>query len=206
VWSTAEGNRVLVGAERALFTRAAASLAGSDQPTGVRLVDRLGLAGRVVLLAGVARALTRRKGPVKPHLPVEKAAVYAVFRHVTGLVRWEIVARKGIDEPGCWRGMVLAAWREGPWCEEWQEPAAGDVAAWEELVDSLAALILWDCKWLEEEYIASLPPLRAAVVRQMARREDDYDHDFDDNLRDASEAEAMKARAYLQRLADSSAV
>jgi len=155
MWRTSEGDRVLQGAEWALFRKALGGLWHSTEhsqgngqffESGIAAFDSLQAEQKLAMLAVVGKALQDENTAAPELTGHAEATVAAVFEYVRFSIQLEI---GGGAEPEAranfWRQLILAA------CQELDDegsdlpsPSAIDVETWNELIEYLVDRILWD--------------------------------------------------------------
>src|SRR5688572_15324641 len=95
MWRTEEGNRVLKGAEAALFREGLYSLVDwteewPEHPIGVRLFDQLNQGEKLAILDEVSRALIVRRVRCPVHTAVNEGTIAAIYYQIANDVQVEI--------------------------------------------------------------------------------------------------------------------
>jgi hypothetical protein len=168
MWRTQEGERVLKGAEAALFREAIGFLwdqieIGEEMDfeyvVGLRMFDALTVDQKLAILVEVAEALLE-EGIQAPELTgVNEAAVAAVFRQVAINVELEL------DSPpiaASWRQMIVDACREVG-TDHLPDQSCDDLGEWDFWICVLQDRILWDEDYADDGALDSPPEVRDAL-------------------------------------------
>ena len=165
MWWTSCGERVLEGAEGALFRECLAcfvddlcTLPDDDCPVGIRTFDSLTLAQKVALLAVIGHALLRRDVPIPELTADSEAAVAAVFRYLRGMVALELAEPELGQE---WRTRIIDACKDCE-AEELPAPSCAGHEEWDLCICSLEDRILWDADWETDVDLDADPEISAA--------------------------------------------
>lgn len=134
-WRTQAGNRVLNGAEFALFKAAVLSLAGdveielddSDccRKTGIAVFDDLLAPVKLLMLAEVGEGLLQDSRETPTLTALNEGTISAVFAHLGALLVSEIeddAAARLNESRYCWREKILAAGKQVEDAEYAQSP------------------------------------------------------------------------------------
>lgn len=199
MWHTQWGDRVLEGAEGALFRAGLASLVcvledeDDDPPweTGVGVFDSLTLPSKLAMLEYVGRALLLRSVPCPRLTAVTEGAAAAVYEHIQWLLD---------EEEGCerqrWRELVAAAYVEAGLTRKRPSTRVFSPSRWRRRVDSLMDRVFWDCDW-EHASTLDLPPEAARMVKEWTGIIDDY---YTAVAADPSAVELRRIRRSLRRV------
>lgn len=195
MWRTPLGERVLRGAEWALFRQGLSSLwdwvedgvDGEDDlfDVGVKAFDRLQKNQKLSLLVEVGRALKDEATPCPELTSCVEATVAVVFRLVLREIRMEIDLESNDvdDDPQRWRRLVRDAVdatsdgddeegddREGSWAITLEST---DLEAWSECVDHLTERVLWDEDFdQEDDFVDDSPDEGRALMKRLLIAED----------------------------------
>jgi hypothetical protein len=163
MWWTSAGERVLSGAEWALFREGLSCLwdeveMSEDEDgsgtTGIAVFDELPKVERLALLASAAKGLTDENSPCPDLTALTEGTVAAIFAHLSYLIEVEVeIQEEGIGPDRSdglrshpLREMVLASAshvRLG--CGHLTaERGSNALVAWSELIQTLRDRILWD--------------------------------------------------------------
>jgi len=176
LYHTPYGDRILLDAERSLFTHSLGMLvdmlAEGDLDFGVASFQQLQRNQKLVTLYRSARALLHPDEPVLELTAVVESAVATVYEFVKDLIDEEIDGR---DVPGesFWRSLVLEAAREQTAIDELPEVTDDDTQTWAFVVDCLAGCVLWDNDY-ESQAILDMPPEESKRFRATLGMTDDY--------------------------------
>jgi hypothetical protein len=192
MWWTTEGERVLRGAEWAVFRLGLSCLwdeteaseeEEEDGTTGVAVFDRLRKSERLALLAQVASGLYDEDAPCPDLTALTEGTIAAVFSHLRYLIRIEIEAeaaeRDGSTSPGEDRGestrhLVLAALHEVDPDRELPLPDSDDVGEWRNQLDFLLDQILDDRDYLAASLFVDAAPDLGRDLKNRLGIADDY--------------------------------
>jgi hypothetical protein len=194
MWWTANGERVLEGAEARVFAEALLALVDEayvghfdDYDLGVNAFDKLTYGQKVAVLAIVGNGLLRRDVPRVDLTADLEGAIAAVFEHLKNMITIEI----DMPELGTnWRDLVVAARREAEG-EEIPPPTCNDLGEWEIEVESLANDILWDADYDDADLYLDQPPEKAEWLKSMTRIPDNYYLAIADDLNEEEIAERL---------------
>lgn len=176
VYHTPGGDRILLGAERSLFTHSLAMivdiLADGDTEFGVLPFDDLQRNQKLVVLYNSARGLLHPSEPVPNLTAVVESAVATVYEYAKERVYEEI------DDPDStgetfWRSVVLEAARQQVELGEFPDTADPDKRTWTFLVECLAGGVLWDNDY-ESQASLDLPPEESRRFRAALGMTEDY--------------------------------
>jgi hypothetical protein len=177
VYHTPGGDRILLDAERQLFTQSLAMivdlLADGDAEFGVVPFDQLQRNQKLVVLYASARGLLRPDEPTPRLTAYIESAVATVYEHAIAQVHQEIDDPALATETRDWRRLVLAAAREQIGPEELPDDRCTDKATWTMLVECLAGCVLWDNDYECQESL-DLPPEQSRRLRLIMGMDDDY--------------------------------
>lgn len=196
MWHTEIGNRVLSGAEAELFREGLYSLIDwtedwPEQPTGVRVFDRLSQAEKLAILDEVSRALLVKRIRCPVHTAVNEGTIAAIYHQIGNDVQVEI------DEGRTdLRKLVRKACRECGLTEGLPSLRSDEFSEWRNAIDGLLFRILWDADW-EGGFVApDGPPDKANVIREFMGTDADY---YTAVPPDPNPAQLAKIRARLRR-------
>ena len=191
MWHTSEGDRILDGAEAALFRAAVLALVervkderNLEPAYCIQLFDELTWSQRIAVLEHVASHVLASTEKPPELTAVNEAAIGAVFEHVSFEIDSEI-----LDTPNScdWRKLVLNAcyesfgkpvgsgdsdedgtpiFPESPECERHE--------LWHATIQMLADRILWDRDYEMVAEFLDEPPEKAAMLRQIMGIDDNY--------------------------------
>jgi hypothetical protein len=180
MWSTPDGERILQGAEAALFRESLGTLADivrDDEEGfgdyGSPPFDALQSNQKLAVLAQIGTAPLRENQPAPKLCAVLEGAVGAVYENVRVMVELEIDQSSDGDESLTWREMVLAASQERG-AEELLDVDADDLDGWNVLIDSLADGVLWDEDWRDSESLLDADPKAGGAVKELLGIDEDY--------------------------------
>ena len=177
MYHTPNGDRVLLGAERRLFVESLAMivdlLATDDVAFDVIPFGDLQRTQKLLVLYTTARGLLRPDASPPKLTAFTEAAVAAVYEFASEQAKAEIDDSKLREEDLHWRRIVLAAAREQNVSDELPDDTSTDVETWMELVECLAARVLWDNDY-EWQDILDVPPEEGRRVRGVLGVADDY--------------------------------
>jgi len=177
MWHTADGDRVLRGAEAKVFAESLLDLAQNelvedgDYPTGIPVFDSLTYPQKITILSQVAHALFREEVPMPELTAVLEGAVGAVFQVLRCLVEDEVEAVPDSDKS--LRNLVSRACRNLG-VEEVPCPSHRGIEDWRFCVDCLHDAILWDIDYLGESIFTDLPPEQSRALKQNMDVSDGY--------------------------------
>ena len=169
MWHTADGDRVLRGAEAKVFAESLLDLAQNelvedgDYCTGIPVFDALTYPQKITILSQVAHALFREEVPMPELTAVLEGAVGAVFRVLHCLVEEEVEAVPDRDKS--LRNLIRMACRDLG-VEEVPRPSHRGIEDWRFCVDCLQDAILWDSDYLGESVFTDLPPEQSRALKQ----------------------------------------
>ena len=179
MWWTANGERVLQGAEAALFRQGLGevfSLLEADHEDewsfGAAPFDELQRGQKLAVLAQVARGLLCDEEPIPQLTAVLEATVAAVYRQVRELVELEIHDPE--DETTYWRQQVLDAFRESVDDDDVPDAECDDLGEWVLLIDCLADRILWDEDWANGDLYLDDDPESSQHLKKIMGIDPDY--------------------------------
>jgi len=174
MWHTADGDRVLRGAEAKVFAESLLDLAHKqlveDYCTGIPVFDSLTYPQKITILSQVAHALFREEVPMPELTAVLEGAVGAVFQTLRTLVEEEVAFP---DHDKSLRDLVSRACR-GLGVEEVPRPSHRGIEDWRFCVDCLHDAILWDNDYLGESIFMDLPPEQSRALKQKMDVSDGY--------------------------------
>ena len=177
MWHTADGDRVLRGAEAKVFAESLLDLAQNelvedgDYSTDIPVFDSLTYPQKITILSQVAHALFREEVPMPELTAVLEGAVGAVFRVLHCLVEEEVEAVPDRDKS--LRNLVSRACRNLG-VEEVPRPSHRGIEDWRFCVDCLHDAILWDIDYLGESIFTDLPPEQSRALKQNMCVSDGY--------------------------------
>lgn len=177
MWHTADGDRVLRGAEAKVFAESLLDLAQNelvedgDYSTGIPVFDSLTYPQKITILSQVAHALFREEVPMPELTAVLEGAVGAVFQALHCLVEEEVEAVPDHDKS--LRNLVSKACRDLG-VEEVPRPLHRGIEDWRFCVDCLHDAILWDIDYLGESIFTDLPPEQSRALKQNMDVSDGY--------------------------------
>ena len=177
MWHTADGDRVLRGAEAKVFAESLLDLAQNelvedgDYCTGIPVFDSLTYPQKITILCQVAHALFREEVPMPELTAVLEGAVGAVFRVLHCLVEEEVETVPDSDKS--LRNLVSRACRDLG-VEEVPRPSHRGIEDWRFCVDCLHDAILWDIDYLGESIFTDLPPEQSRALKQNMCVSDGY--------------------------------
>ena len=170
MWWTQEGERVLQGAEAALFREALGSLwddiemcEESDEQYVVGIVpyDNLTFGQKLTMLVDVGEALLDENVPMPELTAVNEATVAAVFAHLVINVELEF------DTPDTtWRLSIRETCNEVRQ-EELPDVQCDQLEEWELWIDSLRDRILWDADYEDDRILDDQPEVRRILSNLM---------------------------------------
>ena len=197
MWHTSEGDRVLEGAEAALFKAGVISIVEQIKDEAnysgfgysIGLFNELTWSQRLAVIQTVTTSLLNSNESAPRLSAVNEAAIAAVFEHISYQIDVEID-----DEPAGngWRQLLLDACNEAFGVinfdadeanNENQEEESQTIPSsascerrdlWHPLVQSLADRILWDRDFEMMDEFLDEPPEKAAVLRQIMGIDDEY--------------------------------
>lgn len=148
MYRTANGERILLGAERRLFEESLAMmvdfLSDNDCEFGVHVFDQLQRGQKLFSLYRVARALLRPDEPAPPHTAFAEASIASVYQHLFDRIVQEIDDPEFVKRPLSWRQLAVEAARESNDIETWPEETSKEKEEWEALIDCLVEELLQD--------------------------------------------------------------
>lgn len=194
MWRTPNGERIMTGAEAALFREAIAEVLEriedeeefSDDrwPWGVRVFDGIASGQQLAILAVVAQAL------FDPHVPpprlsaVNESVIGVMFIAIERAIRFEIDEADGLarigGDPFRWRKLVLAAIVETDGSpattsdDELPEPTCPDFDEWSVLLETLGDGVLWDGDWEMDDLFMDVDPETSKVRKELLTIDEDY--------------------------------
>lgn len=177
MWWTQEGNRVLRGAEAALFQEGLSSLVywigdfddADGWPTGVQVFDRLSRPEQLAILEQVGRGLLVKRMPSPPLTAVNEGAIAAIYHNLMSEVEIEIdEGRRDV------RRLIRAALKETGLTEEMPTLKSEEMAEWRFAIEGLVERILWDSDWAHEFVKPDDPPEMAQEIRAFGGIDEDY--------------------------------
>lgn len=194
MWHTSEGDRILEGAEAALFKAGVTSLVEKikdeanyeSRGYGIPLFDNLTWSQRLAVIETVVTNLLVETTGVPRLTAVNEAAIGSIFEHVSFQIDQEI---NSTPSPNLWRQLVLDACHEafgelavhGDVLDECEtdncmpsSAASRRCDLWHPLVHSLSDRILWDRDFEMMDEFLDEPPEKAAILRQIMGIDDDY--------------------------------
>ena len=217
MWWTTEGERVLQGAEWAVFRLGVSCLwddteASEEEEdgstTGVAVFDRLRKSERLALLAQVARGLHDEDAPCPDLSALTEGTIAAIFAHLRYLIEVEVEAeaaqcRRSIS-PGddCTertRHLVLAALHEVDPDRELPLPDSDDVGEWRDQLDFLMDRILDDRDYLAGSLFLDTDPDLGRDLKDRLVIADDY---YAAIPPDPAPGELEVARDHLRRICE----
>lgn len=191
MWHTSEGDRTLEGAEAVLIREAIGWVADmleleASDPTdvwtfGVPAFDYLEVRQKLALLCQVGEALLR-PDIAPPNLTAcHEATVGSLYQGIEQCIQIEIDDDADGVSAKHWRGLILAAVAE----VEQGDPAVGqpeplpdqdcpDMEEWENLIETLEGLVLWDADWMDEDLFLDDDPDTATAMKHCFGITDDY--------------------------------
>ncbi len=177
MYHTPGGERILLGAERRLFTQSLATvvdlLADGDMEFGVTAFDELQRNQKVVALYCSARALLRPDEPAPKLTAYIESAVATVFEFAKQQIDQEIDFPESSQEATFWRTLVLEVVREQIAPDQLPHTADPDKETWLFLVEYLVGCVLWDNDYEIQEHLDA-PPEKSKMVRRTLGMADDY--------------------------------
>ncbi len=177
MWHTANGNRVLRGAEAQVFADSLLDLAQNelvedgDYCTGIPAFDALTYSQKITTLNQVAQALFREDVPMPELTAVLEGTVGAVFQALHWLVEEEAEAVPNRDKS--LRILVSSACRDQGG-EGVPRPSHRGIEDWRFCVDCLHDAILWERDYLGESILTDLPPEHNRALKQNMGVSDGY--------------------------------
>lgn len=202
MWNTSQGDRMLQGAEAALFKAGVVSLVEcvkeeaeyTTDGYSVVVFDQLTWSQRLAVLESISTYLLTNTSPAPKLSAVNEAAIAMVFEFISYQIDIEID-----DEPpsNLWRSLVLDAANECFGDNSEEEEADDDFIPdsadsqrrdiWHPLVQTLADQILWDRDFEMIETFIDEPPEKATMMRQIMGIDDDYFSTAADDLHSPGE-------------------
>lgn len=183
-WRTQIGERVLTGAEAALFREAIGTavdmvdeeLSGLNEQWefGVPVFDTLEPSVRLALLAQVGHALLRETDECPPLTAVNEGAIGALFQHIEQSVLFEIDCEQDFEDGFSWRRQILAVFREDDDTEDLPSVRCADKGEWEILLQTLCDRILWDEDFLDASLYLDKSPEQSRFLKRFMTIDDDY--------------------------------
>ena len=180
MWWTPDGKRILRDAEARLFREALGTIVdmirGDDEGLwqfDAPPFDDLRPNQKLAVLAQVGSALLREEEPMPKLTAVLEAGVGAIYQAIRVMVEMEIDQLAEGHESPTWRELVVAACREQG-IEELPDPESEDLDEWEVLVDSLAASVLWDEDWRDNENLLDVDPKAGRALKELLGIDEDY--------------------------------
>lgn len=179
MWRTQVGERVLQGAEAALFREALADLwehieisetVNVEHHVGLSMFDSLTVDQKLAILVEVGEALLHQSIPPPELTGVREAAVAAVFSQIAISVEIELDSSPAAPS---WRQMILDACREVE-TEELPDPGCDDLDEWCFLTQNLQDRILWDADYEDERTLDDPPEVRDVLNALMGTSSDYY--------------------------------
>lgn len=183
MWRTEVGNRVLKGAEAALFLECLGDLwtgielcaeIEEEHRVGVKVFDSLTTGQKLSMLVNAGEALIDPAIPAPRLTAVNEATVAAVFNQL------RINLEVQFYDPECGydlRPTVLAASRAvdeaGIMIDELPSEKCDNQEDWEFCVSFLEDQILWDVDWADDAVLDD-PPEKRDVLLALMRIDDDY--------------------------------
>jgi hypothetical protein len=192
MWWTTEGERVLRGAEWAVFRLALSCLwdeteaSGEEEEygtTGVAVFDQLRRSDRLALLAQVARGLHDEDAPCPDVTALTEGTIAAIFAHLRYLLEVEVEAEAaesggstspGEDRAQRTRHLVLAALHEVNPDRDLPLPDSDDVAEWGDQIGFLMDRILDDRDYLAVSLFLDSDPVLGRDLKHRLGIADDY--------------------------------
>jgi len=169
MWHTANGDRVLRGAEARVFAEGLVNLVelelapDSDFRFGIPVFDSLTYPQKIAVLHQVANAIFVEEVPAPELTAVLEGAVAAVIQSVRCLLADEIEGVTGGDKS--FRKLVSRACRDLD-VEPVPSPSSDSIEDWAFCTDCLHDAILWDIDYLGEGIFVDLPPERAKALKE----------------------------------------
>jgi hypothetical protein len=147
MYHTPEGNRILLDAERLLFSECAGMIVDMlDEgyyASDFQAFEELPRNQKLAVLYRAVRALLHPSEKPPKLTAFLEAAVASVYQFAKERVRQEIVDPLSDDETS-WRRLVLEAAHEQDVSENLPEVQCDDPDEWEWVIESLADRVLWD--------------------------------------------------------------
>lgn len=176
----------------------------ADCESGIDVYDRMTVCQRIGCLHEVAHFLLRDTDEPMPLSAASEATVAAIFVEIRDQTAVEIdLFGNAVDSQPEWRKMVLAAYRSvapdrsdafrGHWLEEADQdeegiefdnhvdrpaldvsPTCQDLAVWEDMIDGLSGVILWDRDFEIADRFLDIDPGVSHHRRKLLGISDDY--------------------------------
>jgi hypothetical protein len=148
MYHTSLGNRILLGAERHLFSACLGMivdmLADDDTDFGLEAFDTLQRNQKLAALYLAARGLLLpQQSPPKLTAFLE-AAVATVYLWANEMVQQELNFAMPEEDDTAWRELVLQAAQEASVTDQLPDVRCDDPSRWHWLIDCLSDRILWD--------------------------------------------------------------
>ena len=196
MWRTSEGDRILRGAEAALFKaavtdlvediKAEAATSHARWQSRIALFDDLLWSQKLAVLESVTMHLLTNAGPIPRLTAVNEAAVGVIYEHISYRVGVEI---DDLPSRTQWRQLIVETCQEC-FCHSpdratdvdtnnsqvWRPPlvTSTNQKRWHTTVQLLADRILWDRDYEMTGDFLDEPPEKAAILRQIMGIDDDY--------------------------------
>lgn len=175
MYNTPLGIRVLVGAERRLFTESLSMLVDDvcmeDEPLDSGPFYGLQRNQKIFVLRTVARALLCEDEPAPKLTAAIEAAVAEVFEYARSAISLELSAAleesDDLPEAPSWRRLVLAACQQTGIADELTNVQQDDPDDWDVLLDCLGDRVLWDRDWELEEQLDADPDVSQRAKRKL---------------------------------------
>ena len=195
MWHTSEGDRILEGAEAALFKAGVTSLVEQIKDEAnyesyhysIELFASLTWSQRLAVIETLATHLLTETQCVPRLTAVNEAAIGSVFEHISFMIDMEIM---NTPIQNTWRLLLLNAAHEAYGeltCDD--DPDATNAAEnlgipesadcrkrdlWHALVHSTSDRILWDRDFEMMDEFLDEPPEKSALLRQIMGIDDEY--------------------------------
>lgn len=182
MWWTSDGERILEGAEAALFQEALGVLVdyvqqdedGTIWQFGVPPFDTLQYGQKLAVLARVGCGLLREDEAAPRLTAVLEGAVAVIYALVWDMVQLEIDDPEIAVQGPSWRELVLGACREREVADELPEPGCDDLEEWDLLIQCLEEGVLWDADWEGGEMHLDADPEASRRLKKLMRIDEDY--------------------------------
>ena len=174
MWHTPDGDRVLTGAEEALFRKGVELLLieiEQDGTVGLDVFDALSRGAQLALLHTVSVALQTKAQTAPVLTALNEATIAAIYLNYSQSLEMEAEATGG----SCTdlRKLVLAT------CslesdEEMPDPSCPDIQQWEMLIDTCMDRILWDRDFERGDEYLDASPEEAEMRKELLDIDADY--------------------------------
>lgn len=182
MWWTSDGERILTGAEAALFREALGILVdyvqqdeeGTIWQFGVPPFDTLQHGQKLAVLAQVGSGLFREDELAPKLTAVLESTVAVIYGLVRDMVQLEIDDPEMAGCPPSWRQLVLDACREREIADELPVSNCEDFGEWEILIECLESGVLWDADWEGGEMHLDADPETSRRLKELMRIDEDF--------------------------------